>query len=153
MAGIQARVEWAALSLPLDSSIPASSATTQKDSQQPPKEAHTLYILTLAVLAPYRGLGIATTLLSSLLTLALSRHPSIQSVYAHVWEANTDALEWYVRREFAVEDLVASYYRRLKPSGARVVRRAVWVEDWLVAEGEAGGKAGIADDGLGLTTF
>lgn len=136
VAGIQARVEPAAMPL---------------DTQQPAEEPQTLYILTLALLAPYRGLGIATALLSFLLALALSNHPSIQSVYAHVWEANTDALEWYVRRGFTVEGLVTSYYRRLKPSGARVVRRAIRVEDWLVAGAENGSKAGMADDGLGVT--
>lgn len=151
VAGIQARVEPAAM--PLDSSSPASSLSFpfQSETQQPAEEPQTLYILTLALLAPYRGLGIATTLLSFLLALALSNYPSIQSVYAHVWEANTDALEWYVRRGFTVEGLVTSYYRRLKPSGARVVRRAIRVEDWLVAGAENGSKAGTADDGLGVT--
>lgn len=154
VAGIQAHVEPAALSVSIDSSTPISSSSlspSRKGKEQAPEEAQTLYILTLAVLAPYRGLGIANALLSFLLSLALSRHPFIQSVYAHVWEANTDALEWYVRRGFTVEGLVASYYRRLKPSGARVVRRAVRVEDWLVAGAEAGNKASMADDRHGVT--
>ena len=153
VAGIQARVEPAALSLPLEPPTPASSSSlspAQEGKQQPPGEAQNLYILTLALLAPYRGLGIATALLSVLLALALSHHPSIQSVYAHVWEANTDALEWYVRRGFAVESLVAAYYRRLKPAGARVVRRAVRVEDWLVDELKTTGNTDLAVTGLGV---
>lgn len=156
VAGIQARVEPAALSLPLAASTPASSSSSspaQKGKQKPPGEVQNLYILTLALLAPYRRLGIATTLLSVLLALALSHHPSVQSVYAHVWEANTDALEWYVRRGFAVESLVAAYYRRLKPGGARVVRRAVRIEDWLLAGAETTRNAGMADNGLGVATI
>lgn len=156
VAGIQARVEPAGLPVPLDSSSQASSSLlspSEKEKPQPPEETQNLYILTLALLAPYRGLGIATALLSFLLALALSHHSSIRSVYAHVWEANTNALEWYVRRGFTVEGLVTSYYRRLKPSGARLVRRAVRIEDWLLAGAETETKAGTAGDGLCTTTI
>ncbi|MCJ1465180.1 hypothetical protein MMC07_003796 [Pseudocyphellaria aurata] len=149
VAGIQARVEPAVLPSPFE----CSSTSSQDGEKQHSDGARTLYVLTLAVLAPYRGLGIATALLSFLLALALSPYPSIQSIYAHVWEANTDALEWYVRRGFAIEGLVASYYRRLKPSGARLVRRAVRVEDWLAAGADTERKAGVLEDALGLTTI
>ena len=54
------------------------------------------------------------------------------SIYAHVWEANTEGLEWYVKRGFVIEDgVLEGYYRRLKPGGAKVARRAIGVADYL----------------------
>ena len=52
----------------------------------------------------------------------------VMEITAHVWEQNTDALEWYAKRDFLVDDqvgVVQGYYRRLKPGGARLVRRRV----------------------------
>lgn len=110
VAGIQGRIE---------PTFPAN--TTNATSTN----AETLYIQTLAVLAPYRGLGIASALLSSLVARALAEHPRIASLYAHVWEANVDALQWYVRRGFVAEAVVWGYYRRLKPDGARIVKKEI----------------------------
>ncbi|KAL6721955.1 hypothetical protein ACLMJK_001060 [Lecanora helva] len=127
--------------------------TTSSPSQ--PQQA--LYIQTLAVLSPYRCLGIATSLLDTVVTTALTHYSSssaggcVAEVYAHVWEANTDALEWYRKRGFVIEEeVVESYYRKLRPGGARVVRRRVGVGDWLrverVREGEEGVK-GLVEGG------
>lgn len=58
-----------------------------------------------------------------------------------------------MRRGFAIEGLVASYYRRLKPSGARLVRRAVRSEDWQADRADTESDAGILEDGLGVTTI
>ncbi|KAJ5263230.1 Acyl-CoA N-acyltransferase [Penicillium angulare] len=103
------------------------------------KEATNLYIQTLHLLSPYRGSGVATSLLNSLLfepsgnqkptsVSGLVRHFNIRSVTAHVHEANEDALNWYIARGFKIQDgVVEGYYRRLKPSGARIVRLDV---DW-----------------------
>lgn len=97
----------------------------------PPGEQQ-LYIQTIAVLSPFRQLGIATHLLDIILTTAIKHHGRVTSVYAHVWEANQEALEWYERRGFVVEgELIQDYYRRLKPSRARVVRKRICVEDHL----------------------
>ena len=61
-----------------------------------------------------------------------------------MWEANTDALEWYEKRGFEVEKgVVEGYYRKLRPTGARVVRRRLGVGNYLgVKVEEVGGKAG-----------
>lgn len=53
------------------------------------------------------------------------RDAEIKEVWAHVWEASEEALEWYVKRGFSVEEGVVGYYRRLRPGGARVVRMVV----------------------------
>ncbi|RAK96713.1 GNAT family N-acetyltransferase [Aspergillus ibericus CBS 121593] len=104
-------------------------------------EPTNLYIQTLHLLSPYRGCGIAASLLNSLLfapdtysssssgsrssqrVSELVRHYNIRTVTAHVHEANEEGLRWYVARGFKVEDgIVENYYRRLKPSGARIVK-------------------------------
>ena len=71
-----------------------------------------------------------------------------------MWEANGEALEWYIKRGFEVAGQVEEgYYRKLRPSGARVVKRRVGVGDWIGVTGgwEGGdisrevGKEGEAD--------
>jgi N-alpha-acetyltransferase 50 len=103
-----------------------------------------LYIQTLLLLSPYRGNGVAASLLNSLLfsvppcatskstgrVSTLVRHYNIRSVTAHVHETNEDGLKWYAARGFDVEDgIVEGYYRRLRPGGARVVRRVLQWDD------------------------
>ncbi|KAI9737893.1 MAG: hypothetical protein M1834_009263 [Cirrosporium novae-zelandiae] len=90
-----------------------------------------IYIQTLCLLSPYRRLGIAAALLQSLIESAITRY-SATSVYAHVWEENDEALEWYQNRGFTVDkQVVEGYYRKLKPDGAKVVRRRIGVGDYL----------------------
>lgn len=109
--------------------VPPSQTTT---SPSAPQTVHQLYIQALALLSPYRGHGIAAHLLEAVITEALQGYPDLASVYAHVWEANEEGLEWYRRRDFVVEEpVVEDYYRRLRPRGARIVRRGVGVRDWL----------------------
>jgi ribosomal protein S18 acetylase RimI-like enzyme len=50
----------------------------------------------------------------------------VADVYAHVWEENEEARRWYKGRGFWEEGgRVEGYYRKLKPSGAVIVRREV----------------------------
>lgn len=121
IGGIQCRIE------PIPT-VPSNSTPT------PPQFA--LYVQTLATLSPYRSLGVASALLDAIVTAALQYHSSasghVVEVYAHVWEANEDALEWYVKRGFQIEQgVVEGYYRKLRPSGARIVKRRLGVGDWL----------------------
>ena len=131
IAGIQCR----RVETPISSSpTTPTSATIQE----------TLYIQTLATLAPYRSLGVATALLDAVITTAIRKYDHVTSVHAHVWEANTDALEWYEKRGFEVEKgVVEGYYRKLRPTGARIVRRRLGVGDYL------GFKEGVGDKGVG----
>jgi N-alpha-acetyltransferase 50 len=93
-------------------------------------EKSMLYISTLVLLSPYRSHGIATALLHELTVRTVDAY-GIGSVGAHVWEANSDALEWYGKRGFRVVGREDGYYRRLSPQGAVVVQREVKVEDLL----------------------
>lgn len=105
-----------------------------EDIPSAPAAERQLYIQTVGVLAPYRQLGIATYLLEDIVTTVMDHYENVTSIYAHVWEANTDALEWYTRRGFSIEkEILEGYYRRLKPSGARIVRRGITIEDHVAA--------------------
>ncbi|KAJ5724271.1 hypothetical protein N7488_002306 [Penicillium malachiteum] len=113
------------------------------------REATTLYIQTLHLLSPYRGSGVATSLLNSLLfesvdnkstekVSELVKHYNIREVTAHVHEANEDGLNWYTARGFKLDHtIVEGYYRRLKPSGARIVRLKVQWQDEETEGGQA----------------
>ncbi|BDD61581.1 hypothetical protein MPDQ_004594 [Monascus purpureus] len=113
-------------------------------------EPTNLYIQTLHLLSPYRGNGVATSLLNSLLFSSpspdskassgnsevsdLVKHYNIRTVTAHVHEANEEGLNWYIARGFHVEDcVVEGYYRRLNPSGARIVKLTM---QWEYEDGE-----------------
>lgn len=131
-------------------------------------EATNLYIQTLHLLSPYRGQGVAAALLNSLLfevppggkaqprISGLVKHYNIRSVTAHVHEANEDALKWYVTRGFKIQEgVVKGYYRRLKPSGAKIVRLDVqWEGNDLQHHGDeytkdapqATFRSGLGDD-------
>ena len=144
IGGIQCRLE----AVP---SPPPTNATTSQSSHQQP---HDLYIQTLAILAPYRHLGIATALLDAIICTALTHYPrqniNVKRIYAHVWEANEEALEWYGKRGFEIgEEVVEGYYRKLRPSGAKVVRRRVGVGDWVGVAGAWEGQADGEDDSSG----
>ena len=119
------------------------SGVGTESTANPPKKI--LYIQTLAVLAPYRGLGVGSKLLEELIEMVLKKEEEnekenegkktpnlVEGVYAHVWEVNEEGVEWYLKRGFVVVGgLVERYYRRLRPQGARLLRRRVGVGDWV----------------------
>ncbi|KAI1613985.1 hypothetical protein EDD37DRAFT_474911 [Exophiala viscosa] len=86
-------------------------------------ELSQIYIQALALLSPYRGLGLASVLLETILSSSIAKASETVCIYAHVWEKNEDALDWYAKRGFKRVMLVEQYYRRLKPSGAWIVRK------------------------------
>ncbi|TKA27524.1 hypothetical protein B0A50_04354 [Salinomyces thailandicus] len=93
------------------------------------KQGPMLYLVTLSLLSPYRGHGIASHMLSILTKRAVETH-GITSVGAHVWEANTEGLEWYRKRGFKEVKREEGYYKRLKPATAIVMQRQVSVLDF-----------------------
>jgi len=82
-----------------------------------------IYVQVLGILAPFRGIGLATELLKAVIAEGIFTYPKVRSIYAHVWESNEDALAWYAKLDFRRTMLQPQYYRRLKPSGAWVVRK------------------------------
>ncbi|KAL8933631.1 MAG: hypothetical protein Q9216_006279 [Gyalolechia sp. 2 TL-2023] len=126
VGGIQCRLDH----LPFHPSSLPHFKPLSEPSESPRKYC---YIQTLALLSPYRSQGIGTALLEAIITTLCSEplYEGTASIYAHVWEANEDALEWYVKRGFQVGDVVQGYYTRLKPAGARIVWRDLGVKDYL----------------------
>jgi ribosomal protein S18 acetylase RimI-like enzyme len=93
-----------------------------------------LYISTIGILSPYRSHGIATHLLHRIAAKASEEHGA-KCITAHVWEANEDGLEWYKKRGFEIIGKEEGYYRKLKPSGAVLVRRWISIGDLLEETG------------------
>lgn len=76
-----------------------------------------LYILTLGVLAPYRGRGVGTRLLERALAQA-AQDPNIAEAQLHVQVSNEEAINFYKRFGFKVRGTVQGYYKRLDPPDA-----------------------------------
>ncbi|KAI4245007.1 MAG: hypothetical protein LQ352_006651 [Teloschistes flavicans] len=138
VGGIQCRIEYRLC----DPSTPFDPASVSHLTPRPApqvQETKYCYIQTLALLSPYRSKGIATMLLESILATLCreSIYYGTTIIYAHVWEMNDEALEWYKKRGFTVcEELVKDYYHRLKPAGARLVWRELGIVDHVRAKGE-----------------
>jgi len=102
--------------------------------------------MTLGVLAPYRRLGIGTAspcrfssgdavdlvvgskLLDHVLSQAKNQtrsNPSrpVKSVYLHVQTTNQEALDWYTKRGFVLQDTVEDYYRNIDDRNACLLVR------------------------------
>ncbi|KAF2839788.1 acyl-CoA N-acyltransferase [Patellaria atrata CBS 101060] len=101
----------------------------------PTESKPTLYISTIGILSPYRSHGLATHLLSRVLSHAIEEY-DVGTVSAHVWEANAEGREWYRKRGFEEVEWEEGYYRRLKPNTAIRVERRVGVGDLLMTARE-----------------
>lgn len=92
-----------------------------------PNHPRRLYIMTLAVLAAYRGRGIGSQLLQSLLDYCES-HPDIDDVILHVQTSNTDAIRFYTERfGFTQGERIENYYKRIDPPHCYVVYKKLKV--------------------------
>ncbi|CAG8490199.1 3745_t:CDS:2 [Paraglomus occultum] len=86
-----------------------------------------LYIMTLGVLAPYRHLGIGTTLLNHILHHATlpSQTPKFVEIYLHVQTSNDEALAFYKRNDFEIVGTREGYYKRIEPPDAHILKRVL----------------------------
>lgn len=125
VAGIRCRLLQRAPSFSIKS---ASKDTTLCNN--PDKESPSLYISTIVTLAPFRQHGLAKALLHRVTMRAVHEY-GVKSVTAHVWEANTEARQWYAKQGFKEIVFEENYYRRLKPGGAWIVERPISVADLL----------------------
>ncbi|KAF3764995.1 hypothetical protein M406DRAFT_221277, partial [Cryphonectria parasitica EP155] len=105
--------------------IPGASNTGIPPPQ--PGQHHALYIQSLVLLAPYRGLGLVGAALEGILDTVRAAGRAgagaiqVDWVYAHVWTENEDGMGWYGRRGFLQDVLLRNYYWKLEPDSAYVV--------------------------------
>lgn len=96
-------------------------------------QGHALYIQSLVLLAPYRGLGLVNATLEGIseAVAQVTRQGSggnglkIEWVYAHVWTENKEGLAWYERRGFERDGLLEKYYWKLHPDSAWLLKKRV----------------------------
>ncbi|KAI0458122.1 acyl-CoA N-acyltransferase [Xylaria acuta] len=91
----------------------------------PSAQPNALYIQSLVLLSPYRGLGLAAALLDEVVADAARSEFACETVWAHVWTQNDEGLRWYMARGFARVDEVKKYYHKLHPDSAWIVRREI----------------------------
>ncbi|KAI6681473.1 hypothetical protein NL676_035354 [Syzygium grande] len=91
-----------------------------------------VYIMTLGVLAPYRGLGIGTRLLNHVLDLCTKQKISeiytkqnISETYLHVQTNNEDAINFYKKFGFEITDTIQNYYTNISPPDCYVLTKFV----------------------------
>ncbi|CZT08106.1 hypothetical protein WAI453_002256 [Rhynchosporium graminicola] len=119
------------------------SSTPQNPSYTP--NSHDIYIQSLCLLSPYRGQGIVAAVLNEVIEAAVSQSElSIESLYAHVWTQNEEALEWYAARGFKMEEaVIKGYYRVLNPDSAYILRRKLVPSDHLNGHTQPQARPGI----------
>ncbi|KAI0118331.1 acyl-CoA N-acyltransferase [Nemania sp. FL0031] len=110
----------------------------------PSAQPNALYIQSLVLLSPYRGLGLAAALLDEVVADAARSEFACEAVWAHVWTQNEEGLRWYMARGFACVDEVKKYYYKLNPDSAWIVRREIGPSAALSFDGSAFG-AGVTE--------
>ncbi|KAI1794143.1 acyl-CoA N-acyltransferase [Ganoderma leucocontextum] len=85
-----------------------------------------LYLMTLAVLAPYRSRGIGSQSLQHLIDAAVAHmKPKITAIYLHVQISNDEAKRFYERHGFKEIGLYENYYKKITPHDAWILQRDV----------------------------
>jgi|EP00624_Nannochloropsis_granulata_P001607 ribosomal protein S18 acetylase RimI-like enzyme len=98
------------------------------------KRRRRLYIMTLGVQAAYRGQGIGSRLLTSVLDAA-TRPPhctnndpyglDIEEIYLHVQTSNADAIHFYSKFGFVTREMIRNYYKRIEPPDCYILSRTL----------------------------
>jgi N-alpha-acetyltransferase 50 len=98
-----------------------------------PPDSRVLYVQSLGVLAPYRGLGLAAAAVEGVFDAVHAVVSDVRGnglnigwVYAHVWTENHDGLAWYAKRGFEKDAKLENYYMKLQPGSAWVMKRRVF---------------------------
>ncbi|KAK4375242.1 hypothetical protein RND71_005919 [Anisodus tanguticus] len=82
-----------------------------------------VYIMTLGVLAPYRGLGTGTKLLNHVLDLCANQN--VSEIYLHVHTINEEAINFYKKFGFEVTDKIQNYYTNITPPDCFVLTKVI----------------------------
>ena len=80
------------------------------------------YVQALCILPHSRGSGHGRALIDYVGHVAKNNYAA-QYISAHVWEENTDAIEWYERQGFQRILHIEAYYRKLRPAGAWLMKK------------------------------
>ncbi|KAI1309645.1 acyl-CoA N-acyltransferase [Xylaria venustula] len=115
---------------------PASPRGPTSPSAQP----NALYIQSLVLLSPYRGLGLAAALLDEVVADAAQSEFACETVWAHVWTQNDEGMQWYMARGFTRVKEVKQYYHKLHPDSAWIVRRDIGPGAVLGLDGSGSGR-------------
>ena len=106
--------------------VGAIACRTERGDGKPVEleEATDLYIMTLAVLAPYRRLGIGRRLVEHMLeNVRAKRFAHLKSIRLNVLTNNDIALAFYANYGFVNEERIEGYYKRVTPSSCFVLRK------------------------------
>ncbi|POR36911.1 N-alpha-acetyltransferase 50 [Tolypocladium paradoxum] len=95
--------------------------------QAPGAPAQNLYIQSMCLLSPYRGMGLINAALDNIVATAVADpNLDVRTVTAHVWTQNEEGLHWYEGRGFSrQEPALQGYYIKLRPGSAWLVQRDV----------------------------
>ncbi|KAI0775735.1 acyl-CoA N-acyltransferase [Trametes elegans] len=89
-----------------------------------------LYLMTFAVLAPYRSRGIGSQSLKHLIqTTAAHAKPKINAIYLHVQVSNDEAKRFYERHGFKEVGLYKDYYKKITPHDAWILQLDIEQKD------------------------
>lgn len=80
--------------------------------------------MTIAVLEPYRRLGIGSMLLNKMIE-NLENMGNVRKLKLHVWTTNTTAVKFYEKHGFVVDTTDENYYSNLEPKSAYVIHREI----------------------------
>lgn len=97
-----------------------ADSTTTSSSSSSPSSKQRLYIMTLGVLAAYRGRSVGTQLIQSILDHFEQNKDTefkdVEEIALHVQISNNDAIDFYTKRfGFEKGPMVENYYRRIDP--------------------------------------
>lgn len=122
VGGICCRFESVKSSAGEGASAEVTEQRNSKQSDVQPAEQKRIYIMTLGVLAPYRGRGIGSKLLRQIVEYAES-HSDIADVYLHVQVNNQEALDFYKKQGFENVGKIENYYKKIDPPDCFIVSK------------------------------
>lgn len=80
--------------------------------------------MTLGCLAPYRRLGIGTTMVQHVLNY-VKKDGNFDSIFLHVQVNNESAIEFYKKFGFKIVETKEHYYKRIEPADAHVLQKTL----------------------------
>ncbi len=134
IGGIGCRLEtikWNTVNSP-ENSLPQVPFPTEPTDQKPHLR---LYVMTLAVLAPYRSQGIGRQLMHRMMSDAREMERTedlcIDQVYLHVQTSNEEAIRFYERFGFEKIKVLKQFYKRIENPDCYLMVLDVRKHGWM----------------------